>query len=125
MYIRHARSLMVVAGLVSALPALAQQTGATRTDPPITLEAARKVALARVPGGRIQHEELEKEHGRRVYSFEMSAPGKSGAEEVLVDANDGQVVSVQQENEREDEKHGEHDEATERRSGKESGQERR
>lgn len=124
MYVRHARGLMVVAGLVSALPALAQQTGATRADPPITREAARKVALARVPGGKIHHEQLEQEHGQLVYSFEMSAQGKSRAEEVLVDANNGQVMSVQQDNERQDEKDGEHDEGTERSTGKESGQER-
>lgn len=114
MYIRNARSLVLVAGLVSAVPALAQQTGVTKVDPPITLEAARKAAQDRVPGGKIQDEELEREDGRLVYSFEISTPGKSGAQEVLVDANDGKIVSVKQEDEHQDEQEGEHDDSGER-----------
>ena len=34
---------------------------------------------------------------RLVYSFEITAQGRSGTQEVLVDANDGGVMSVQQE----------------------------
>ncbi len=124
MYIRNARGLMVVAGLVSAVPALAQQTGVTKADPAITLEAARKVALDRVPGGKVQDEELEREKGRLVYSFEISTQGKSGAQEVLVDANDGRVMSVRQEKEHQDEQEGEHDDAEERGTGQESGRDR-
>jgi hypothetical protein len=113
-HIRKGRGLVLVAGLVSAVPALAQQTGLAK-DPPITMEAARKVALARVPGGKIQHEELEREHGRLRYSFEVSTPGQRKAQEVLVSAEDGSVVSVapdddhlQQEGEHEDKaEHGE------------------
>jgi hypothetical protein len=105
---------VLLAGLVSAAPVLAQQTGVTK-DPAISIDAARKVALAKIPGGKIQHEELEREHGRLLYSFEVSTPGKSKAEEVLVSADDGSVVSVtpdddhqQQEGEHEDK--GEHGE---------------
>jgi uncharacterized membrane protein YkoI len=102
---------------------LAQQAGATQADPPITLKAARKVALARVPGGKIQEEKLEREHGRLVYSFEI-AQGTSEIQEVEVDANDGAVISGQQEDDKQDEKAGEHENAEERSSGKESGQQR-
>lgn len=97
MYIRNAHGLIVVAGLLSAAPTLVQQAGVTQAEPPITLQAARKVALARGPGGKIQDEELEREHGWLVYSFEITAQGRSGTQEVLVDANDGGVMSVQQE----------------------------
>ena len=120
MYLRNARGLVVVAALVSAVPALAQQTGATQADPPINLQAARKVALARVPGGKIQHEELEREHGRLVYSFEISAQGKSGTQEVLVDANDGGVMSVQEEKKgHHEDQESEHGDAEDRGAGRE------
>ncbi len=120
MYIRNARGLMVVAGLVSAVPALAQQTGVTKADPAITLEAARKVALDRVPGGKVQDEELEREKGRLVYSFEISTQGKSGAQEVLVDANDGGVMSVQEEKKgHHEDQESEHGDAEDRGAGRE------
>lgn len=124
MYLRSARGLVLVAGLVAAVPALAQQAGVTKADPAITLEAARKVALARVPGGKIQDEELERERGRLVYSFEISAPGRTGAQEVLVNADDGQVMSVQDEKEHQDEQEGEQDDAEGRSTGQESGRDR-
>jgi hypothetical protein len=124
-YIRNARGLLIVAGLVSATPVLAQQTGVTKADPTITVGAARKLALARVPGGKIQEEDLEQEKGRQVYSFEISSPGKSGVQEVLVDANDGQVLSVEPEDKEHQDKHdGKHDEPEERDRGKESGRQR-
>jgi uncharacterized membrane protein YkoI len=85
------------------------QTNASAPQPKFKLKAARseylqqaKVssrvaadsALNRVPNGRIQEAELEKEHGRLVYSFDLSSPRKPGVEEVLVDAKTGSVVSV-------------------------------
>jgi hypothetical protein len=43
--------------------------------------------------------ELEKEHGRVVYSFDLKVPSKPGIEEVQVDASSGKVVSVEHEDE--------------------------
>ena len=60
-------------------------------------DSAMKVALAKVPGGRISEAELEKEHGKLVYSFDIIDPKQSGVEEVLVDANTGKVVSANHE----------------------------
>ena len=47
------------------------------------------------------------ENGRLIYSFEISAPGKDGAHEVLVDARAGQIVSVSPEQEQQDDHEGE------------------
>jgi len=66
---------------------------ANATKPKVSLASARKTALARVPGARVESEELEHEHGRQVYSFDLKVPNKSGIEEVQVDANTGKVVS--------------------------------
>jgi len=63
----------------------------------ITKDAAAAVALSKVPGGTIQSGEFEREMGHWVYSFDLNVPGESGVREVLVDADDGQVVSLQHE----------------------------
>jgi uncharacterized membrane protein YkoI len=60
----------------------------------VSLDAARRTALAKVPGGKIKSSELEREKGRLIYSFDIQIAGKSGIEEVNVDASNGHVVSV-------------------------------
>jgi uncharacterized membrane protein YkoI len=37
--------------------------------------------------------ELEREHGRLVYSYDIRVAGRSGIEEVQVDARTGRIVS--------------------------------
>lgn len=62
----------------------------------ITMEQARKVALERAPG-TIEEEELEKEHGKLVYSFDIrNAQGT--ITEVQVNAKNGSIASVEEEN---------------------------
>lgn len=56
-------------------------------------DAARKIALARVPSGRIKSEEIEVEDGKLAYSFDIAVSGKPGVEEILVDAKTGAVIS--------------------------------
>ena len=71
-----------------------------RQTPPrdrISADSARTVALARVPGARVKSRELEREAGRWIYSFDLSVPGKTGVEEVQVDARTAEVVSVKHE----------------------------
>lgn len=62
----------------------------------ITMENARHVALGKVPHGKIASEELEREHGKLIYSFDVktSAPGVT---EVNVDAMNGKVIDVHHE----------------------------
>jgi hypothetical protein len=66
----------------------------------ITLEAARATALAKVPGGVVQSEELEKEHGKLIYSFDIKVAGKPGIEEVNVSAISGKVLSRKHESDK-------------------------
>jgi uncharacterized membrane protein YkoI len=63
----------------------------------ITPEAARSSALARVKGGAIKEEEIEEEDGKLVFSFDIAVAGKSGIEEVQVNALSGKLVSVEHE----------------------------
>lgn len=111
---RIMKSLGVPALLVAGAafsPVKAQSTHANRQsasykrDLPATLtkEAtvsesdAAKTAESRVRNGRIEAVELENEKGKLIYSYELKAPGKSGVEEVNVDAKTGQVVSTEHE----------------------------
>jgi uncharacterized membrane protein YkoI len=66
----------------------------------VAIEAARATALAQVPGV-IRHEELEREHRRWIYSFEIKPTGetKKIIKEVNVDADSGAVVDVDTEHE--------------------------
>lgn len=56
---------------------------------------AEKIALARVPGGEIKESELETEHGRLVWSFDIAQKTSPNITEVQVDANTGEVVAVE------------------------------
>jgi hypothetical protein len=69
----------------SALPGLAR----------ISKAEAQKKALARLksPSAEFVSAELEVEEGCLVYSFDIRLPGKSGVEEIMVDAGTGKIVS--------------------------------
>ena len=53
---------------------------------------ARATALKEIPNGTVKSEELEREKGKLIYSYDITVPGKSGVEEVNVNAADGTVV---------------------------------
>jgi hypothetical protein len=63
----------------------------------VTKADAERLALTRVPGGTIKESELEKEHGKLVWSFDIAAPGTRDITEVQVDAVTGAIVSVETE----------------------------
>jgi uncharacterized membrane protein YkoI len=68
-----------------------------RKEAKISEETARATALGQVPNGTVKSSELEREHGKLIYSFDITAPGKTGIEEVNVNAIDGTVVAKQHE----------------------------
>ncbi|HEY2854921.1 MAG TPA: PepSY domain-containing protein [Gemmatimonadaceae bacterium] len=68
-----------------------------RKEAKITEAAARKTALAEVPGGKVRSHELERENGKLIYSYDIKVAGKPGVEEVNVDAMTGAVASHQHE----------------------------
>ena len=62
----------------------------------ITKERAQEVALRRAPG-KVESAELEREHGKLVYSFDIRN-AKGTIDEVQVSAITGKVVRVEHEN---------------------------
>lgn len=63
----------------------------------ISKETATQTALAHVPNGTVKESELEREHGKLIWSFDISTPGAREITEVNVDAITGQVVSTSKE----------------------------
>lgn len=103
----------LAAAVVIVSPARAQAPAAAPAQPPkvvakpkyardlpakfvkeakITESAAAEAALKAVPGGVIEKMELEKEDGKFIYSYDIKTPGKSGIDEVHVDAMTGTIV---------------------------------
>lgn len=68
----------------------------------VTPEAATAAAQAKVPKGKIIAAEIEEEDGKLIYSFEIKTKGKSGIDEVNIDALTGAVLGVQHETPRDE-----------------------
>ena len=69
---------------------LAAQAKITRAD-------AQQTALQQVPNGAVKEAEIEKEHGKLIWSFDITVPDSRNIKEVAVDAMTGQEVSVETE----------------------------
>jgi uncharacterized membrane protein YkoI len=63
----------------------------------ISKEAASATALAQVPNGTVKESELEKEHGKLIWSFDITTPDSKDITEIAVDAITGQVISSEKE----------------------------
>ncbi len=60
-------------------------------------DSAVRIAKREVPTGTIRAGELEMEDGKLIYTFEIKVPGKSGIDEVNVDALTGAIVAHEHE----------------------------
>ena len=76
-----------------AVPARQETMKQRKAEAKVSEQVARATALAQVPGGTVQSGELEREHGKLLYSFDISTKGKTGIDEVQVDAITGTVLS--------------------------------
>jgi uncharacterized membrane protein YkoI len=63
----------------------------------VSFADAQKTALKEVPGAHVKSHELEHEKGKLIYSFDMKTTGKSGVEEINIDALTGAVVAKEHE----------------------------
>ena len=83
-------------GTVSAANLAKNDQAALEKEAKLSKKEATAIALKKVPGGKIASTELEREHGKLVYSFDIKT-SKPGVTEVLVNAMDGSIVSVSHE----------------------------
>ena len=106
--VRHTSLYVCALALAVSMPQAgrAQQgrsSSASKVDPAlaaqakISLDSARTIALHKVKNGQVAAEELERENGRLIYSFDVKVAGKSGIVEVNVNALNGAVVGVHHE----------------------------
>ena len=58
----------------------------------VSKDDAQKTAQAKVPNGTVKESELEKEHGKLIWSFDFTIPDSKDIKEVNVDAVTGDVV---------------------------------
>lgn len=86
-----------VATTAKPIKAHRESRAALRKEAKISMSAARATALKEVPNGKVSSAELERENGKLLYSFDIKLAGKSGVEEVQVDALTGAVLSKEHE----------------------------
>ena len=64
----------------------------------ISRAQAQQTALAEAPAGSAVREcELEEEHGKLVWSFDLATPGTEDITEILVDALNGNISAIEKE----------------------------
>jgi hypothetical protein len=56
---------------------------------------AEKTALAKAPNGTIKSEEIEREHGKLIWSFDIAKPGTKDITEIQVDAISGKIIHTE------------------------------
>ena len=75
----------------------AETQAALQKEAKISEATARATALKEVPNGTVKSSELEREGGKLIYSYDITVAGKTGIDEVNVNAIDGTVVAKQHE----------------------------
>lgn len=98
-FLHSVRLTIVAVAVLIPAEARAQQSrsAAPDADPRARIgqDAARSIALARVPHGSIAAVALKVEHGALVYFCDIAVPGREGLEEVQVSAVNAEVLSTQ------------------------------
>ena len=87
--------LLLAAGLFTGCKteneaALQAQTKVSKAD-------AQATALTKVPNGAVKECELEREHGKIIWSIALNTPDTKDITEVNVDAVTGNVVNIEHE----------------------------
>lgn len=64
----------------------------------ISMDEAKEIALKHVKDGKIESSELEREHGKLIYSFDIREAARKDVTEVNVDAMNGKIAAIHHEN---------------------------
>ena len=81
--------------LTAAAAVAGQSQQKLREQAKISEAHARATALQHVPDGTVASSELEKEHDKLIWSFDIKHPNSKDITEVQVDAKTGAIVSTQ------------------------------
>lgn len=88
---------MLAAILLGGCASEHEQQARLQAEAKVSRADAEKAALTKAPNGTIKEGELEKEHGKLIWSFDIATPASKDITEVAVDAITGEVVSVETE----------------------------
>ena len=96
-------ALMLVPAMAVAqqgMPVIKETKPGLKARATLSADSAVAIALRTGPqGSTIRAGELEEEKGLLIYSFDLSVPGKSGIQEIGIDARTGKVVENSYESE--------------------------
>jgi uncharacterized membrane protein YkoI len=87
-------SAAVVALTAAATNGAEESQALLKKQAKVTEAQARSTALAKVVNGTVKSSELEKEHGKLIWSFDIATPKTQNITEVQVDAKRGKIVST-------------------------------
>ena len=73
-------------------PAKHETQAQLKAEAKVSMDAAKKTAMAQVPKGWVKSSELERENGKLLYSYDIATAGKSGIDEVHIDAMTGKQL---------------------------------
>lgn len=113
----HGTAVALFALATAASVSAAQGVKVTENKPgllkraKISGDSAAAIAKAKLPKATIRSAEIEEEDGKLIFSFDMKTAGKSGIDEVNVDALTGKMVGKVQHESAADEKKEAADEA--------------
>jgi uncharacterized membrane protein YkoI len=88
-----AAAFLLAAVTTSALTAAEQTEAQVWNQAKISKSDAERTALGKVPNGRVESAEPEKEHGELVRSFHIAQPNKKNIAEARVDAKTGRIAA--------------------------------
>ncbi len=95
--------LTFTAAAVTALALLAgcatsaERQAELQKEARISKDDAAKTALSHAPNGTIKESELEREHGKLIWSFGIATPDSTYITEVNINAVDGSLVNIEKE----------------------------
>jgi len=95
MKIQLSLCLLLVTGLIAGCATEKEST--LQAQAKISKADAQATALAKFPNATVKDCELEREHGRIIWSFALNTPDSKDITEVNVDATTGSVVNVEHE----------------------------
>ena len=85
----------IITILALALSGCASDEAKLASRAKVSRAQAEATALKKAPGGTVKEGELEEEHGKLVWSFDIARPGTRNVTEVHVDAITGKIVSTE------------------------------
>ncbi|MEO7065008.1 MAG: PepSY domain-containing protein [Dokdonella sp.] len=95
MNIRHIPTSAFILALAASSAVAGQSQRSLHAQAKVSEAAARTTALQKVPDGIIKSSELEEEHGKLIWSFDIARPNSKDITEVQVDAKTGAIAATQ------------------------------